>query len=78
MARAIEQLPASARETLVLREVEGLSYAEIAQVLEIPKGTVMSRLHYARRRVQELLREAEGVDLEEIALSAAGGSDATR
>lgn len=68
MARAIDQLPASARETLVLREVEGLSYAEIAQVLEIPKGTVMSRLHYARRRVQELLREGEGVDLEEVAL----------
>jgi RNA polymerase sigma-70 factor (ECF subfamily) len=69
MQRAIEQLPASARETLVLREVEGLSYAEIAQVLEIPKGTVMSRLHYARRRVQELMREGEGVDLEEIALT---------
>jgi RNA polymerase sigma-70 factor (ECF subfamily) len=82
MARAIEQLPASARETLVLREVEGLSYAEIAQVLEIPKGTVMSRLHYARRRVQELLRESEGVDLEEVALAAvepvAGGSDEHR
>ena len=78
MARAIGQLPGSARETLVLREVEGLSYAEIAQVLEIPKGTVMSRLHYARRKVQELLREGEGVDLEEIALATAGGSDATR
>lgn len=77
MARAIDQLPASARETLILREVEGLSYNEIAQVLEIPKGTVMSRLHYARRRVQELLREGEGVDLEELALSPderAGGS----
>ncbi len=69
MGRAIDQLPSSARETLVLREVEGLSYAEIAQVLEIPKGTVMSRLHYARRRVQEILREGEGVDLEEVALA---------
>ncbi len=81
MGRAIDQLPASSRETLVLREVEGLSYAEIAQVLEIPKGTVMSRLHYARRRVQELLREGEGVDLEEVALAAdpvAGGSDERR
>lgn len=73
MARAIEQLPASARETLVLREVEGLSYAEIAEALEIPKGTVMSRLHYARRRVQELLRESEGIDLEELAPSSSGG-----
>jgi RNA polymerase sigma-70 factor (ECF subfamily) len=53
---AIEALPPAARETLLLREVDGLSYAEIAKVLEIPRGTVMSRLHYARRRVQEALR----------------------
>lgn len=58
MAAAIDALPGAARATLVLREVEGLSYAEIAESLGIPKGTVMSRLHYARRRVQELLREA--------------------
>jgi RNA polymerase sigma-70 factor (ECF subfamily) len=58
VARAITALPDAARETLILREVEGLSYAEIAEALDIPKGTVMSRLHYARRRVQELLREA--------------------
>lgn len=62
VARAIEALPHAARETLVLREVEGLSYAEIAQALAIPKGTVMSRLHYARKRVQEALREAGVVD----------------
>jgi len=58
VARAITALPDAARETLILREVEGLSYAEIAEALDIPKGTVMSRLHYARRRAQELLREA--------------------
>lgn len=62
VARAIAALPDAARETLVLREVEGLSYAEIADALDIPKGTVMSRLHYARRRVQEILREAGAVD----------------
>jgi RNA polymerase sigma-70 factor (ECF subfamily) len=56
LGRAIDELPEAARETLILREVEGLSYAEIAETLAIPKGTVMSRLHYARRRVQELLR----------------------
>jgi RNA polymerase sigma-70 factor (ECF subfamily) len=55
MAAAIEELPEAARATLVLREVEGLSYEEIAQTLGIPKGTVMSRLHYARRRVQAAL-----------------------
>jgi len=58
VARAITALPDAARETLILREVEGLSYSEIAEALDIPKGTVMSRLHYARRRVQEILREA--------------------
>ena len=59
LAEAIERLPENARETLVLREVEGLSYAEIASTLEIPKGTVMSRLHYARKQLQSWLREAE-------------------
>jgi len=58
LARAIEQLPPAARETLLLREVEGLSYAEIATALSIPKGTVMSRLHYARKQLQRLLVEA--------------------
>jgi len=62
VARAITALPDASRETLILREVEGLSYAEIAEALDIPKGTVMSRLHYARRRTQELLREAGMAD----------------
>ncbi len=55
MAAAIEELPDAARRTLLLREVDGLSYEEIAEALEIPKGTVMSRLHYARRRMQKAL-----------------------
>ena len=55
LAAAIESLPEDARRTLVLREVDGLSYQEIAKALAIPKGTVMSRLHYARRRVRETL-----------------------
>jgi RNA polymerase sigma-70 factor (ECF subfamily) len=62
LAQAIDELPDAARETLILREVEGLSYAEISEALGIPKGTVMSRLHYARRRVQELLRRAGVVE----------------
>lgn len=45
------------REILVLREFQQLSYTEIAAVLEIPKGTVMSRLHNARRRLRERILE---------------------
>jgi RNA polymerase sigma-70 factor (ECF subfamily) len=55
VSQAIDELPQEARETLLLREVDGLSYAEIAETLGIPRGTVMSRLHYARKRVQKLL-----------------------
>ena len=74
VARAIERLPASSRRTLLLREVDGLSYGEIAEVLEIPRGTVMSRLHYARRRVQEVLREVEGIDIEDLSTAGAAGA----
>ncbi|HEY8154463.1 MAG TPA: sigma-70 family RNA polymerase sigma factor [Myxococcota bacterium] len=62
MARAIEALPDAARRTLELREIDGLSYAEIAEALGVPKGTVMSRLFHARRRVQAALIEAGVVD----------------
>jgi RNA polymerase sigma-70 factor (ECF subfamily) len=62
MARAIETLPEDARRTLELREIDGLSYAEIAQAVGVPKGTVMSRLFYARRRVRAALVEAGVVD----------------
>ncbi|MCZ6782561.1 MAG: sigma-70 family RNA polymerase sigma factor [Proteobacteria bacterium] len=58
IAAAIETLPEDARQTLLLREVDGLSYAEIAETMGIPKGTVMSRLHYARRKLQAELQEA--------------------
>jgi RNA polymerase sigma-70 factor (ECF subfamily) len=49
--RAIVQLEPEFREALVLREIEGLSYKEIAAVLDIPAGTVMSRLSRARQRL---------------------------
>lgn len=62
MACAIEALPDAARRTLELREIDGLSYAEIAEALGVPKGTVMSRLFHARRRVQAALIEAGVVD----------------
>jgi RNA polymerase sigma-70 factor (ECF subfamily) len=50
---AIEQLPAEFREVVVLRELEDLSYKEIARALSIPLGTVMSRLTRARTRLQQ-------------------------
>jgi RNA polymerase sigma-70 factor (ECF subfamily) len=62
MSRAIEALPEASRRTLELREIDGLSYAEIAESLGVPKGTVMSRLFHARRRVQAALIEAGVVD----------------
>src|SRR5579862_1977622 len=52
---ALEQLPAEFREALVLREIEGLSYKEIAEVTGVAIGTVMSRLSRGRRRLQEQL-----------------------
>ncbi len=52
---AIESLPGSARTVLVLREYGELSYQEIASTLEIPIGTVMSRLNYARNRLRDLV-----------------------
>ena len=53
--RALEQLPVDFREVIVLREIEGLSYKEIAAVAGVPIGTVMSRLARARERLQTAL-----------------------
>ena len=55
VGRALEELPVEFREALVLREIEGLSYKEIAGVTGLPIGTVMSRLARARRRMQQTL-----------------------
>jgi RNA polymerase sigma-70 factor (ECF subfamily) len=52
LKQALERLPAEYREVIVLHDVEGLSYRDIAGVAEIPLGTVMSRLARARARVQ--------------------------
>jgi RNA polymerase sigma-70 factor (ECF subfamily) len=52
---AMEQLPEDQRQVILLRELEGLQYKEIADVMGIPEGTVMSRLFYARKKLQKLL-----------------------
>ncbi len=51
----MEELPVELREVVVLRELEGLSYKEIAAIAGIPMGTVMSRLARARERLRERL-----------------------
>ena len=55
LTRALEELPVNFREVLVLRELEGLSYREIAEVSNIPPGTVMSSLSRARERLRQSL-----------------------
>lgn len=55
MQQALETLSENHRSILLLREVEGLSYEEMAEVLGVSKGTVMSRLHHARKNMQAAL-----------------------
>jgi RNA polymerase sigma-70 factor (ECF subfamily) len=55
---AIAQLTPEHRAAILLREVEGLSYEEISRVMECAKGTVMSRLHYARKKLQAQLQDS--------------------
>jgi RNA polymerase sigma-70 factor (ECF subfamily) len=55
--KAIASLPDVYREIIVLREFEELSYGEIAQVLDCPPGTVMSRLNRAREKLREMLQQ---------------------
>jgi RNA polymerase sigma-70 factor, ECF subfamily len=57
LVRALNQLPAEYRVVLQLWAVEEFSYKEIAEAIDIPIGTVMSRLHRARQRLSEQLRE---------------------
>ncbi|MGD1996580.1 MAG: sigma-70 family RNA polymerase sigma factor [Anaerolineae bacterium] len=61
LQRAIKNLPVTHQVVVVLFYLEGLSLKEIAEVLEIPEGTVKSRLHYARESLKELLGERRAV-----------------
>jgi RNA polymerase sigma-70 factor (ECF subfamily) len=53
--QAIDELTPEHKAVMILRVLEGLSYKEIGRVLNCPEGTVMSRLHYARKQLQEKL-----------------------
>lgn len=55
LGRALEELPDEFREIVVMRELEGMAYREIAEVAGVPIGTVMSRLARARKRLQQAL-----------------------
>jgi RNA polymerase sigma factor (sigma-70 family) len=63
LREALDALPLNFREILILRELEGMSYKEIAELVEVPMGTVMSSLARGRERLREILlhaREKEG------------------
>lgn len=66
--RALEDLPVEFRQVELLADVEGFSYREIADILNIPIGTVMSRLYRARRRLQKMLWQ----EAHELGYGAAG------
>ena len=55
----LRELPPRYREVLVLRDYQDLAYAEIATTLKIPRGTVMSRLHRARRLLRDVVRRRQ-------------------
>jgi RNA polymerase sigma-70 factor (ECF subfamily) len=64
---ALDALPDAFRQAVWLRDVEELSYAEIAQVLDVPIGTVMSRISRGRRALYEGLQERRGVHAPRLA-----------
>lgn len=66
MHKALEQLPPYHRAVILLRELEGLSYEEMATALEVSKGTIMSRLFHARRKMQRLLKEQLGDEVPDV------------
>jgi RNA polymerase sigma-70 factor (ECF subfamily) len=57
IAAALEKIPPDQREVVLLKDVQGLSYKEIATVMSCELGTVMSRLYYARQKLQTLLKD---------------------
>lgn len=61
---ALATLPDEYRQVMVLREMDGCSYELIAEILDLPVGTVRSRLHRARTQMRELLKEVLEIDLE--------------
>jgi RNA polymerase sigma-70 factor (ECF subfamily) len=65
LQKALNRLPPDFREVLVLYEFEGWSYKEMASALNVPIGTVMSRLSRARRRLQDSIAEIQDLETED-------------
>jgi len=61
LRQALDELPVEFREVVVLRELEGFSYKEIAEIANVPMGTVMSRLSRAREQLKQLLCNRENL-----------------
>jgi RNA polymerase sigma-70 factor, ECF subfamily len=64
--QALDELPDNFRQVVLLADVEGFAYREIADIMDIPVGTVMSRLHRARRRLRDQLLLRWGADEEGV------------
>ena len=62
VTKAINTLPDKHKGVIILREIEGLSYQEIAKILRCSEGTVMSRLFYARKRLMTVLKKYIGTE----------------
>ena len=60
MMKAIHRLPAAFREAILLYYYQGYGIAEMAEMLNLPEGTISSRLSRARKKLEEILREEEG------------------
>ncbi len=75
---ALDALPSYHRGVIVMREIEGLSYEEMAQVMDVSKGTIMSRLFHARQKLQRALvdcyEEQVGTSAPGVSAGSAGGS----
>lgn len=78
---ALNELPADRREVVILHDLEGWKHREIAERMDLPRGTVRSHLHYARRALREILGPVGAVDDEGDAVDGeedGGSADAGR
>jgi RNA polymerase sigma-70 factor (ECF subfamily) len=66
LQRALDWLSPDLRETLILVTVEGLRYKEVAEILSIPEGTVMSRLSRARQQLRSILAEGQSPSIRRV------------